>query len=123
MTSVSASTVTDSGSRLGAQAPDSFVGIDREYVSRMLFSMGVDLNHSLAPSIILGSFDVMASADLAVKLPDGANFEAALQCFHTLRHVQPQDVRNVQVRVLDVVRRLCAPMSDERYQAIRDRLH
>jgi len=83
----------------------------------------VDLNHSLAPSIILGSFDVMASADLAVKLPDESNFEAVLQCFHTLRHVQPQDVRKVQVRVLDVVRRLCAPMSDERYQAIRGRLH
>lgn len=103
-------------------SPDSFVGIDREYVARMLANMGVDLTHTLAPSMILGSFDVMASAELAVNLPEDANFEAVLQCFHTLKHVQPPDVRNVQVRVLDVVRRLCAPMSDARYEAIRGRL-
>lgn len=115
---------TLSPTRSSEQArPDSFVGIDKEYVAKMLVSLGVDLTHPLAPSLILGSFDVMACADMAVKLPQEANFEAVLQCFHTFKHVQPVDVRHVQVLVLDVVRRLCAPtMTQDRYDAIRRRL-
>jgi len=107
---------------LQASAPDSLLGIDREYIARMLSNMGVDLTHTLAPSMILGSFDVMACAELAGTLPEDANFEAVLQCFHTLQHVQPPEVRSVQVRVLDLVRLLCASMSNARYEAIRGRL-
>lgn len=121
--SISGHQVTDHRQAALVQSPESFVGIDRDYVSKMLQNMGVDLNHTLGPSMILGSFDVMASADLAIKLPSGANFEAALQCFHTLKHVQPVEVRKVQVRVLNLVHRLCAPnMTDDRFQAIRGRL-
>jgi len=101
---------------------DDQLAIDKAYVSKMLQHMGVDLQHPLAPSMIVGAFDVMASAELASRLPGDVNFEATLQGFHTFRHIQPAEVCSIQARVLDVVRRLCAPMSDERYTAIKGRI-
>jgi hypothetical protein len=100
----------------------SALGLDKQYVGKMLDAMGVDLTTSLAPSMILGTFDVMIAAELASKLPDTADFAASLMCFHTFLINQPMPVRQTQSRVLDVVRKLCTPMAEDRYQTIRRRL-
>jgi len=98
------------------------VGIDREYVSSMLVALGVDMTHPLSASFVLGAFDVLACVEVAQHLPAAADFESALRCFHTLRHVQPAAVRQVQIKVLEVA--CCSGMTidQDRLATIRRRL-
>jgi hypothetical protein len=99
------------------------LGIDREYIARMLDSLGVDLSHTLAPSMILCAFDVMACAQLALHLPPAADFKPVLQdTFHSFIHEQPERVRAVQVQVLDAVHAV-TPLSDARYTAMLEHLY
>jgi hypothetical protein len=98
------------------------LSLDKARVSQLLLSMGVDLSGTLSSSIILGSLDVMIAAEIANCLPGDANFPATLNCLHTLHVQQPEPVREVQTRVLDLVRKVCMPMTDDRYKAIRQRL-
>ncbi len=98
------------------------LSIDRKQMSEMLAAMGVDLSHPLAPSFILGSFDVMAAGDLADRLPSYCNFEGALQGLHTMRYLQPRAVREVQLMLLDALCNSVLHIDDDREQAIRSRL-
>lgn len=96
--------------------------IDKAQISTMLQAFGVDMTHPLAASFVLGAFDVMAVSDLASSLPEPMSLANAASAFHTMRHAQPAEVRDVQILVLDRLRTICAPMSDERYQVIRSAL-
>lgn len=96
--------------------------IDKGRISQMLQAFGVDMTHPLAPAFVLGAFDVMAVADLATTLPEPMSLENAARAFHTMTHAQPVEVREVQVLVLERLRSICSPMSDDRYQVIRGAL-
>ncbi len=98
------------------------LGIDREQISKMLVALGVDLTHPLAPSFMLGAFDVMAAADLAAKMPEVGSFDSVLLNFETLDQVQPEPVALVQLSVLEAVCTHCATISSDRIQAIIDRI-
>jgi len=98
------------------------LSINRKQMAEMLAAMGVDLSHPLAPSFILGSFDVMAASDLADRLPSYCNFESALQGLHTMRYLQPRAVREVQLIVFDAMCNSVLSLDSQREQAIRSRL-
>lgn len=98
------------------------LAIDRAAISSLLIDMGVDLTEPLAPSMILAAFDLLACVEVGNTLPSEGNFEAVLQSFHTLRHVQPEPVRSMQIALLDLLVAEGLFASCERAQALYERL-
>ena len=96
--------------------------IDLDYMHALLVSLGVDISHEVAPSFALGAFDVMAVMELGAALPDSADFRATFDLFATLRDPQPQEVRDVQLVVLQAARR-CIHLDNDRIKDLEAKLH
>jgi len=103
-------------------AAQAHLAIDRAAISTLLADIGVDLKESLAPSMILAAFDLLACVEVGRSLPSEGNFEAVLQCFHTMRHPQPEPVRRMQMDLLDMVVDEGLFPSRERAHALYERL-
>lgn len=103
-------------------APVDLLAIDKEAISKMLKELGVDLTHPLTPAFIIGSFDVMACADVGARLPVGARFPDVMDVFDTMRLPQHPEVREVQARVLDSVCEHCVSLPAQIRQEIIDRM-
>ncbi len=57
--------------------------VPREQVSRLLNALGVHLDTTLAPAMVLAATDMLIAANLAEALPDEADFMGAARKLHS----------------------------------------
>jgi hypothetical protein len=105
-----------------SMAAQAHLAIDRAAISTLLVDMGIDLAEPLAPSMILAAFDLLACVEVGRTLPPEGDFDAVLQCFHTMRHPQPEPVRRIQMDLLDMLVADGLFPLRERVRALYDRL-
>lgn len=77
-------------------SPLADIHIQKEIVSNLLLSLGVDLSVPLASSLVMGASDVLILAELAQALPDGANYGAVIEMLYSFSEPQPIEVRVMQ---------------------------
>lgn len=105
------------------------VAIERAPISLMLIALGIDLDGDDASSVVLGATDVVLALDLAMTLPDGTDYMAALGCMHTFKEAPAfPSVRKAQEAVVDAFAEQHAATPEpemrlaERVQQLRVRL-